>query len=43
MVAYQARDEQFGADAVGFGEAEGVVDEESVTDWLVDYAVEDVC
>jgi hypothetical protein len=39
MVAYESRDEEFGPNAVGFGEVEGVIHEECVADGLVDYAI----
>ena len=42
VIAYKTRDEEFGANAVGFGETECVVHEKSVADRLVDYAVQDV-
>jgi hypothetical protein len=43
MIAYKTRDEEFGSNAVGFGEVERVVHQESVADGFVDYAVEDMC
>ena len=42
VVADQARDEELGADRVGFGEAESVVHEQGVADGLVDHAVQDM-
>jgi len=42
MIANKARDEEFGADAVGFGEVERVVNQKGVTNGLVDHAVKNV-
>jgi len=39
MIAHETGDEEFGSDAVGPSEAESVMDEERIADWLVDHAV----
>jgi len=43
VIAYETADEEFGSDAVGFGEVKGVVYEQCVADGLVDYAIENMC
>jgi hypothetical protein len=42
MIAHETADEELGTDAVGFGEAEGVVHEQCIADGFVDYAVQDM-
>lgn len=42
MIANKARNEEFGADAVGFGEVERVVNQKGVTNGFVDHTVQDV-
>jgi hypothetical protein len=39
VIAHEAGDEQFGTNRIRFGKGEGVMDEQGVTDGLVDYAV----
>ena len=42
MVAHQSADQEFRADAVGPGQAEGVVNEECVADGFVNCTIQDV-